>query len=386
MSSKHIFFSYSRDNSEFVLDLAKKLRAAGRNVWLDQLDIETGERWDRSIEKALEKADVLLVVLSKTSVDSNNVMDEVSFALEEGKRVLPVLYEDCDIPFRLRRLQFADFTTDVDSGMETLFRALDMDDDSTDEVKTSPTSTARATNEKSVREKDTTVSKPSESNEQDISKRSGSRRTLIIIIAVISIALGAWGISSIFTVSEDTAFASEDQEDWDAIIMNPDLVSLNEHIDLFAPCPHETLAMTMIDSLSKQSGGSGISDSNNSMDSRNDEGNNSEEEDISDPVDPEPVIVTGYNVTLVKYTNGEVDPAGQFKLVDTKVWEEESFTNNSNYKFTEEARDEWSVYLYDESRELKIQLDLYTNKVNVDYDSPDWGTLYNITSSSAKSN
>jgi TIR domain len=386
MSSKHIFFSYSRDNSEFVLDLAKKLRAAGRNVWLDQLDIETGERWDRSIEEALEKADVLLVVLSKTSVESNNVMDEVSFALEEGKRVLPVLYEDCDIPFRLRRLQFADFTTDVDSGMETLFKALDMDDDSTDEVETSPTSTAKATSEKSVREKDTTVSKPLESNEQDLSKRSGSRRPLIIIIAVISIAMGAWGISSIFTVREDTTFASEDQEDWDAIIMNPDLVSLNEHIDLFAPCPHETLAMTKIDSLSKLSDDSGISESNNSMNSGNDEGNNSEGEDTSDPVDPEPVIVTGYNVTLVKYTNGEVDPAGQFKLVDTKVWEEESFINNIKYTFTEELRDEWSVYLYDASREMKIQLDLYTKKVNFDYDSPDWGTLYGISSISAESN
>jgi TIR domain len=381
MSSKHIFFSYSRDNSEFVLDLAKKLRAEGRNVWLDQLDIETGERWDRSIEEALEKADVLLVVLSKTSVDSNNVMDEVSFALEEGKRVLPVLFEDCDIPFRLRRLQFADFTTDVDSGMETLFRALDMDDETTDEVETSPTSTARATTEKSVREKDNKVSEPTEIDEQDVSKRSGSRRPLIIIVAVISIALGAWGISSIFIVSEDSAFASEDQEDWDSIIMNPDLVSLNEHIDLFAPCPHETLAMTKIDSLSKQSGVSGISGSNNSMGSGNDEGNNSEGEDTSNPD-----VVTGYNVTLVKYTNGEVDPAGQFKLVDTKVWEEESFINNSKFLFSEELRDDWSVYLYDASRELKIQLDLYTKKVNIDYDSPDWGTLYSITSSSAKSN
>lgn len=360
MSTSHIFFSYSRDDSEFVLDLAKKLRAEGRNVWLDQLDIETGERWDRSIEKALEEADVLLVVLSKTSVDSDNVMDEVSFALEEGKRVLPVLYEDCDIPFRLRRLQFADFTTDVDSGMETLFKALDMDDDSTDKVETPSTSTAKEVTEKSVREKDTTIPKHTEINKPVTSKKSGSKRPLIIIIAAISIALGAWAIYSVFTIEDDTAFAIEDQEDWDAIIKNPDLVNLNEHIDLFAPCPHEAMAMTKIDSLG---GGDNVI-----------------------PVDPEPVIVNGYNVTLVKYSDGEVDPAGQFKLVDTKVWEEESFTNNSKYIFSEESRDDWSVYLYDASREMKIQLDLYTKKVNIDYDSPDWGSLYDITSSSAKSN
>ena len=38
------FFSYSRDDSEFVLKLAKDLRAAGADVWLDQLDIGAGKR------------------------------------------------------------------------------------------------------------------------------------------------------------------------------------------------------------------------------------------------------------------------------------------------------------------------------------------------------
>ena len=374
MSSNHVFFSYSRDDSEFVLDLAKKLRAAGRNVWLDQLDIETGERWDSSIEKALEKADVLLVVLSKTSVDSNNVMDEVSFALEEGKRILPVLYEDCDIPFRLRRLQFADFTTDVDSGMETLFKALDMDDCSTDKVET-PSVSKTSTPDKVANNNDESVAKSVEIKKPVNANKSGSKWPLIIIIAVLSIALGGWGLYSVLTVADDKAFASEDQEDWDAISVNPDIVSLNEHIELFAPCEHETMANKKIDSLSLatieiSTGGEDIPIKTE-----------------TDPeTDPEPVVVTGYNVTMVKYTNGEVDPAGQFKRVDTKVWEEKSFTNGSINKFSEEMRDEWSVYLYDASREMKIQLDLFTKKVNIDYDSPDWGTLYNISSSSAESN
>jgi len=338
------------------------------------LDIETGERWDSSIEKALEKADVLLVVLSKTSVDSNNVMDEVSFALEEGKRILPVLYEDCDIPFRLRRLQFADFTTDVDSGMETLFKALDMDDGSTDKVET-PSVSKTSTPDKVANNNDESVAKSVEIKKPVNANKSGSKWPLIIIIAVLSIALGGWGLYSVLTVADDKAFASEDQEDWDAISVNPDIVSLNEHIELFAPCEHETMANKKIDSLSLatieiSTGGEDIPIKTE-----------------TDPeTDPEPVVVTGYNVTLVKYTNGEVDPAGQFKRVDTKVWEEKSFTNGSINKFSEEMRDEWSVYLYDASREMKIQLDLFTKKVNIDYDSPDWGTLYNISSSSAESN
>ena len=47
------FISYSRDDSEFDLRLAQDLKAAGANVWLDQLDIKPGRPWDNAIEDAL---------------------------------------------------------------------------------------------------------------------------------------------------------------------------------------------------------------------------------------------------------------------------------------------------------------------------------------------
>jgi len=127
VSTETIFFSYSRDDTEFVLQLAKNLRQAGANIWLDQLDISPGSRWDKSIQDALTNSKVLLVILSKTSVESDNVLDEVSFALEQGKRVVPVLLEDCEIPFRLRRLQYADFTENPEKGIHTLIQALHLD-------------------------------------------------------------------------------------------------------------------------------------------------------------------------------------------------------------------------------------------------------------------
>ena len=124
MENTKIFFSYARANSEFVLELAKDLRAAGANLWLDQLDIAPGERWDQSIQEALEKCETLLVILSPESVKSQNVMDEVSFALEGKKQVLPVLHKSCDIPFRLGRLQHIDFVDDYRAGFTRLRNAL----------------------------------------------------------------------------------------------------------------------------------------------------------------------------------------------------------------------------------------------------------------------
>jgi hypothetical protein len=58
------FFSYSRDDSGFVVDLAADLKAASANVWLDQLDIIPGQRWDRAIEDALKNTLHLIVILS----------------------------------------------------------------------------------------------------------------------------------------------------------------------------------------------------------------------------------------------------------------------------------------------------------------------------------
>ena len=119
-----LFFSYARADAKFALKLATDLREAGVDLWMDQLDIRPGERWDRAVEAALKDHPCLLVILSPASVASHNVMDEVSYALEQNKQVLPVRYGECDIPFRLKRLQHVDFTSDYDRALAALLGAL----------------------------------------------------------------------------------------------------------------------------------------------------------------------------------------------------------------------------------------------------------------------
>lgn len=118
------FFSYSRLDSEFAIRLAEDLKAAGANVWIDQLDILPGQRWDRAVEEALRRCPCLLVILSTASISSNNVMDEVSYALQQNKHVIPILYQDCSIPFRLHRLQYLDFRRDYARRIKELLNVL----------------------------------------------------------------------------------------------------------------------------------------------------------------------------------------------------------------------------------------------------------------------
>ena len=61
------FISYSRTDADFVLRLCQDLRAAGRSIWLDKLDIRPGEDWDESIARALAECGRMVIVLSPTS-------------------------------------------------------------------------------------------------------------------------------------------------------------------------------------------------------------------------------------------------------------------------------------------------------------------------------
>jgi hypothetical protein len=102
------FISYAREDAEFALQFAKDLRTAGAPIWIDQLDIGAGARWDRAVQKALEECSRMVVILSPASAASENVMDEVSLALDGGKIVIPILYRECEVPLRLHRLQRVD--------------------------------------------------------------------------------------------------------------------------------------------------------------------------------------------------------------------------------------------------------------------------------------
>jgi hypothetical protein len=118
------FVSYSRDDSDFARQLARDLKAAGARVWLDQLDIPAGHAWDNAVEEALERSPRMLLILSPSSAKSNNVRNEISFALDNRKIIVPVLYRDCAVPLQLRRIQYIDCRTDYQTGLTALVALL----------------------------------------------------------------------------------------------------------------------------------------------------------------------------------------------------------------------------------------------------------------------
>src|SRR4051812_24979029 len=99
----NVFLSYSRLDSEIALKIASELSNKGVHIWVDQINIPIGAIWDYEIERALETCDCLIFLLSASSVSSNNVLNEVSYAIESNKIIIPVKINDCKIPFQVRR-------------------------------------------------------------------------------------------------------------------------------------------------------------------------------------------------------------------------------------------------------------------------------------------
>jgi adenylate cyclase len=124
MSSSRIFVSYSRADDAIARQIIEGLRASNLVLWVDQDDILPGQRWDQAIEQALEQCSDVLVLLSSRSAVSDVVLDEINYALERKKRVLPVVIESCNIPLRLKRLESVRFDADYDASLQRVLRAI----------------------------------------------------------------------------------------------------------------------------------------------------------------------------------------------------------------------------------------------------------------------
>ena len=72
-----IFLSYAHADRAKAQRLAAILEDSGFTVWWDAL-IEGGSRFANSIDEALSKADAVVVLWSKHSIDSDWVRDEAA--------------------------------------------------------------------------------------------------------------------------------------------------------------------------------------------------------------------------------------------------------------------------------------------------------------------
>jgi len=122
---QNIFMSYSRREVGFVDDLVRNLEQAGHEVWLDYRNLIPGRPWQDQIYQGIQNADVILLVVSKASVSSQNVEVEWRRVLDQHKRIILLIFEAVDLPKELEKYEWVDFRGNYKAGLKELYSQLE---------------------------------------------------------------------------------------------------------------------------------------------------------------------------------------------------------------------------------------------------------------------
>src|SRR5712691_11496569 len=96
-----LFVSYARRDREQVLAWVQQLQDAGICVWRDETGIEGASLWPQAVVEAIRASRVLLLMLSPTSVASEQVVREATLAMQAKKPILPLRLAQVEIPAAL---------------------------------------------------------------------------------------------------------------------------------------------------------------------------------------------------------------------------------------------------------------------------------------------
>ena len=104
-----VFISYSHQDKAFVKKLAGNLEKEGMKVWWDFEALKGGQDWSKEIERGIKQCEYFLVALTPDAVKSEWVANEIAYALQAQKTIIPLHKKKCDIPIGLIKKQYIDF-------------------------------------------------------------------------------------------------------------------------------------------------------------------------------------------------------------------------------------------------------------------------------------
>jgi len=124
-----VFLSHSSKDKELARQIARDLRAADIDVWLDECRILIGDSIAHEIQQGLEEADFVAILLTDHSINSGWV--EKEWQSQVGREaatkqvcILPLKASECDIPLLLRDKRYADFTSEYKPAIAALIAAI----------------------------------------------------------------------------------------------------------------------------------------------------------------------------------------------------------------------------------------------------------------------
>jgi hypothetical protein len=119
-TTPYYFISYSRQEVTFVDSFTRELEKHGVRTWVDFRNLVPGHSWQEQLDAGVANADAVLLVVSKSSMASSAVMDEVKKSIAASKRIVMILFEPCPIHSHLKGREWVDLTRDFSSAIQQL--------------------------------------------------------------------------------------------------------------------------------------------------------------------------------------------------------------------------------------------------------------------------
>jgi predicted regulator of Ras-like GTPase activity (Roadblock/LC7/MglB family) len=127
--SKHIFISYSRKDVDMMRQVDKALRMKGIKTWTDEQLVPGTSQWKAAIERGLEEASAVVVLMSPDAKSSEWIDRELEYARMRQMAIIPLLVRGdpvSSVPFELVSSQWISLLTEDQyaKGIEQLAKTL----------------------------------------------------------------------------------------------------------------------------------------------------------------------------------------------------------------------------------------------------------------------
>jgi tetratricopeptide (TPR) repeat protein len=122
---RNVFLSYANQDGKIAEDVFRYLSSHGFSVWFDRLSILPGSNVPWEIERALERADVMVALIAPASSQSPGIRDQWTFFANTLKKpVIPVLTGETRVPYIFARTQPIDLTRTQPFALAQLVEAI----------------------------------------------------------------------------------------------------------------------------------------------------------------------------------------------------------------------------------------------------------------------
>ncbi len=187
MAKYDFFISYSSKDKDIAFRIVNAIESAGYTCWIAPRNIPYGTPYARAIMEGIDACDKFIVLITKNSVQSNDVLNEVDNAHSVKRTILPVRLTDTQLSRELNYyLSRTQWLTLPFSNPEEIVKLLNL------EVKSSHS-------------RNTSTVYPSNNGAK---KRMSMIWIITAIIALVSIVAVCWLLSSSSKDSDDASLIS----------------------------------------------------------------------------------------------------------------------------------------------------------------------------------